>query len=133
MEKKSTKKGKAITTVKLTKNSKLYKTIIKSIQDKKGEDIVIIDLRNNIEAVADFFVICTATSSTQIKAIADFIIDEVEINCQEKPYKKEGYTGQQWILIDYVNIVVHVMHPNSRTFYKLEEMWSDGEISAVEN
>lgn len=113
--------------VKVAKNSKIFKTIIKAIQDKKGENIVSLDLRKIPEAVADFFIVCTATSNPQCKAIADNVEDEVMKVCNEKSYKKEGYQGMQWILIDYVNIVVHVMQPSSRNFYKIEDMWSDAE------
>ena len=112
-------------TGKLTTNSRLYKTIIKAIQDKKGENIISLDLRKIPEAVSDFFIICEATSGIQIKAIADFIQEEVKLQCDENPYKFEGYQSLQWVLIDYVNIVVHIMLPDVRKFYKLEEMWSD--------
>lgn len=110
----------------LTKNSKIFKTIIQSIQEKKGENIVSLDLRKIHEAVADFFIICEASSHTQIKAIADFVETEVKNVCGELPYKHEGIQALQWVLIDYVNIVVHIMLPESRRFYKLEDMWSDG-------
>jgi ribosome-associated protein len=111
--------------VKLTKNSKLFKAIIKGIRDKKGENIVSLDLRKIPEAVADFFVICEATSNIQIRAIADSIEDTVKDACEEMPYKHEGYQALQWVLIDYVNIVIHIMQPDTRKFYRLEEMWSD--------
>src|ERR1043165_2345532 len=109
----------------LTKNSKIFKTIIQSIQEKKGENIVSLDLKKIHEAVADFFIICEATSHTQIKAIADFIEVEVKKKCDELPYKHEGKQALQWVLIDYVNVVVHIMLPENRRFYKLEDMWSD--------
>jgi ribosome-associated protein len=111
--------------VRLTKNSKIFKSIIKAIQDKKGENIISIDLRKIPEAVADFFVVCEASSTTQVKAIADSVEEEVRKNCDELPYKHEGRQSYQWVLIDYVNVVVHVMLPENRRFYKLEEMWSD--------
>jgi len=111
--------------VRLTRNSKIFKTIIKAIQEKKGEDIVSLDLRKIPEAVSDFFVVCEASSTTQVKAIADSIEEEVRKNCDELPYKHEGRQTLQWVLIDYVNVVVHVMLPENRRFYKLEEMWSD--------
>ena len=111
----------------LTRNSKLFKTIINAIRDKKGENIVSLDLRKVEEAVADFFIVCEATSTVQIKAIADAIQDEVKQKCEESPYRHEGYQALQWVLIDYVNIVVHIFQPETRRFYKLEEMWSDGE------
>ena len=114
------------TAVKLTRNSKLFKTIINAIQEKKGENIISLDLRKIDEAVSDFFIICQGNSTTQIKAIADFIEFEVKEKCDEPAYKHEGRQAQQWILIDYVNVVVHVMLPDTRKFYQLEEMWSDG-------
>lgn len=111
--------------VKLTRNSKIFKTIIQAIQDKKGENIVSIDLRKIPEAVADFFIICQVNNTTQLKAIADAVEDEVKRKCDEIPYKHEGRQALQWILTDYVNIVVHVMLTETRKFYQLEEMWSD--------
>jgi ribosome-associated protein len=111
--------------VRLTRNSKIFKTIIKAIQEKKGENIVSLDLRKIPEAVSDFFVVCEASSTTQVKAIADSIEEGVRKNCDELPYKHEGRQTLQWVLIDYVNVVVHVMLPENRRFYKLEEMWSD--------
>ena len=111
--------------VRLTKNSKIFKNIIKAIQEKKGDKIISIDLRKIPEAVADFFIVCEAASTTQVKAIADSVEEEVRKNCDELPYKHEGRQTYQWVLIDYVNVVVHVMLPENRRFYKLEDMWSD--------
>lgn len=110
---------------KLTRNSKIFKTIIKAIEDKKGENIVSLDLRKIPEAMADFFIVCQASSTTQVKAISDNVQAFVGDECGEEPYKQEGYQSLQWVLIDYVNIVVHVMHPEARKFYKLEDMWGD--------
>lgn len=112
----------------LTKNSKIFKAIIHAIQEKKGTDIVSLDLRKIPEAVADFFIICQAGSNTQIKAIADFVEEHVAKVCDERPYKHEGKQSMQWVLIDYVNVVVHIMLPEPRKFYKLEEMWSDAPL-----
>jgi ribosome-associated protein len=111
--------------VRLTKNSKIIKTIISAIQDKKGENIVSLDLRKINEAVADFFIICEAGNQPQIRAIAEHIEEKVKERCDERPYHHEGYQVLQWVLIDYVNVVVHVMLPETRKFYRLEEMWSD--------
>ncbi len=113
------------TITRLTRNSKIFKVIIKAIQDKKGENIISLDLRKIPEAVSDFFIICEATNNTQLKAIADFIEEEVKTKCLEAPFKHEGRQAQQWILIDFVNVVVHIMLPEPRKFYQLEEMWSD--------
>ncbi len=120
----SRKKGAA----RLNRNSKIFKAIIKAIQDKKGENLVSLDLRKIPEAVADFFIICEANNQPQIRALADSIEDEVKKKCGENPFRSEGRQNLQWVLIDYVNVVVHIMVPDSRKFYKLEEMWSDASM-----
>ncbi|HSU28331.1 MAG TPA: ribosome silencing factor [Chitinophagaceae bacterium] len=111
--------------VRLTGNSKIIKTIIAAIQEKKAENIISLDLRKIHEAVADYFIICEAGNQPQIRAIAENVEEKVKKTCQEGPYHNEGYKNLQWVLIDYVNVVVHVMLPETRRFYKLEEMWSD--------
>jgi ribosome-associated protein len=112
-----------ITSPRLNRNSKLFKVIITAIQDKKGEAVVSLDLKKIDEAVADFFVLCEAQSNTQIKAIADNVVDEVHKLCDEKPYHIEY--GDSWTLIDYVNIVIHVFQREQRMFYNLESLWED--------
>lgn len=107
----------------LTKNSKLFKTIIKAIQDKKGESIVSLDLKKIDEAVADYFILCDAKSNIQLKAIADNIVDEVEKECGERPFHRE--IGDIWTLVDYVNVVVHIFQHEQRMFYNLESLWED--------
>lgn len=109
----------------LTRSSKIFKAIIHAIHEKKGENVISLDLRKIPEAVADFFIICEANNSTQLKAIADYIEYDVKEKTGELVYKHEGKQGLQWILIDYVNVVVHVMLTETRKFYQLEEMWSD--------
>jgi ribosome-associated protein len=116
----------------LTRSSKILKVIINAIQDKKGEHIVSLDLRKIPEAVADFFIICEASSSVQVRAIADWVEESVKKQCGEPPYKHEGHSASQWVLIDYVNVVVHVFQSETRKFYRLEEMWSDG-VAASED
>ena len=115
----------------LTKNSKIFKAIIHAIKEKKGDHIVSLDLRKIPEAVADFFIICQASSTTQVKAIADYVEDHLKKTIKETPYHSEGHQTAHWILIDYVNIVVHIMQPETRKFYKLEEMWNDGEVEEI--
>jgi ribosome-associated protein len=111
--------------VRLTRNSKIIKTIIGAIQEKKGENIISLDLRKINEAVADFFIICEAGSQPQVRAIGENIEAQVRIKCDENAYHHEGYQNLHWVLIDYVNVVVHVMLPEDRKFYQLEDMWSD--------
>ncbi len=110
---------------KLTRSSKLFKVIISAIQEKKGENIVSLDLKKIPEAVSDFFIICQGNNNNQLRAIADNVEDQVNKQCGELPFKHEGKQAEQWILIDYVNVVVHIMLPEPRKFYQLEELWSD--------
>lgn len=125
------KSRKKSSQTRLTRNSKIFKTIIHAIQEKKGEHIISLDLRKIPEAVADFFVICQANNNNQLRAIADSIEEEVNLQCDERPFKHEGRQAEQWILIDFVNVVVHIMLPEPRKFYQLEELWSDA--SAMEH
>ncbi len=111
------------TTTRLTKNSKLFKSIIKAIQEKKGQQIVSLDLKKIDESVADFFILCEANSNIQIKAIAQNIEESVETECGERPYHIEH--GDTWTLVDYVNIVVHIFQHEQRMFYNLETLWAD--------
>lgn len=107
----------------LNTNSKLYKTIIAAIEDKKGENIISLDLRKIEEAVSDYFIICEAQSNTQISAIAANIEKEVHEKCSEKAYHTQY--GQHWTLLDYVNIVVHIFDREQRKFYDIEGLWAD--------
>lgn len=91
--------------------------------------MVSLDLRKIHEAVADFFVICEASTAVQVKAIADSVQDKVKADTGEIPYRVEGQQHGKWVLIDFVNVVVHVMHPEQRAFYQLEEMWSDAPLT----
>ncbi|HSC54837.1 MAG TPA: ribosome silencing factor [Phnomibacter sp.] len=109
----------------LTRQSRLFKSILKGIFDKKGEEVISLDLRKIPEASADFFVICEASNANQVKAIADSIQERVKTDTEEIPYHQEGFHHAKWVLVDYVNVVVHIMQPESRRFYQLEEMWSD--------
>ncbi len=119
----NTLQGRKKTEPRLTRNSKLFKVVINAIRDKKGTAIVSLDLRKIEEGVADFFIVCEAQSHVQIKAIAENIKDEVWQQCDEKPYHIEH--GQQWTLVDYVNIVVHIFDQEHRKFYDLESLWAD--------
>jgi ribosome-associated protein len=111
------------TAARLTKNSVLFKSIINAIHDKKGDNIVSLDLRKIDEAVADFFILCDANSNIQIKAIAQSIEECVERDCGEQPYHIEH--GDTWTLVDYINIVVHIFKHEQRMFYNLESLWED--------
>ncbi len=98
---------------------------------KKGNKIVIMDLRN-LTTVTDFFVICSATSDTQVKAISDFIKEGTK-KIDEGPWHNEGYANLSWVLLDFVNVVVHIFLEDTRKFYNLEGLWADAEISEVKD
>ncbi|MEX0813118.1 MAG: ribosome silencing factor [Chitinophagales bacterium] len=110
---------------KISRPEQLKDLIVDSIQEKKGEEIVVLDLRNLEDTVTDFFVICHAQSNTQVRSISDFIMDNVVEKSKEKAYRYEGMDNLEWVIIDYVNVVVHVFVQEKRTYYKLEELWAD--------
>lgn len=111
----------------------LSKYIVKGIQEKKGTDIVIIDLKDIGNAIADFFIICTGASDTQVEAIAESVELEAKKGAEEKPWHREGFQNKEWILLDYANVVVHIFKNDVRSFYGLEELWGDAEISRIED
>ena len=105
--------------------------IVGFIQNKKGFDIKILDL-HKLTAIADFFVICSGSATMQVKAIAD----EVDKKFREqgiKCYHREGYDTLNWVLLDYLDVVVHIFRGESREFYNLEKIWGDAEITEIEN
>ena len=106
-------------------------SVVKGIEEKKGQNIQIFDLRNTGHAVSDFFIICNADSGTQVDAIAYSVEHEVKIATGESPWKSEGFENREWILIDYVNVVVHEFQTPVREFYRLEILWADAEITEI--
>ena len=102
-------------------------TVVAAMDSVKGKEIVTLDLRETDTAVTDYFVICHANSKTQVDALADKVIDEVWENNRVKPYHVEGRDNTEWILIDFVDVVVHVFLQSARKFYQLEELWADAE------
>lgn len=109
----------------------LITPIIKGIEEKKGNDIQVFDLRNTGNAVCDYFVICSADSTTQVDSIAYSVEEFVKKATGESPWKSEGFTNKEWILIDYVDVVVHVFQTEVRDFYKLENLWADAEVQLI--
>jgi ribosome-associated protein len=111
----------------ITKNytQELARTIAEAIDDKKGENIVCLDLRKLDNAVCQYFIVCNANSTTQVGAIADGVHDKVYEKLDEKPIHSEGYDNCLWVLLDYGDVVVHVFQTEQRDFYKLEELWAD--------
>jgi ribosome-associated protein len=112
--------------------TKLLDAIIHGIEEKKGPDIGILDLDNIPNSICSHFVICTGTSSTQVEAVADSVTEEVQKALKIKPWHVEGYENKQWILIDYIDVVVHVFQPDVREFYAIEDLWADAVLTRVE-
>jgi len=112
----------------LNQSTYISELAIHGIQEKKGNDVIRLDLRNLNSAVSDYFVICHADSATQVKAIANSIEDEIFKATQQDPWRKEGLEYGEWILLDYVDVVIHVFRTDKREFYGVEELWGDAEI-----
>ena len=111
----------------------ITKYIVKGIQEKKGSNIVILDLRDIGNAIAEYFVICTGSSETQIDAISDSVEKHVKDVVNELPWHREGKKNKEWILLDYVNVVTHIFKSDVRAFYGLEELWGDAVLTDVED
>ncbi|ALW84134.1 iojap family protein [Hymenobacter sedentarius] len=106
--------------------------VIRGMQDKKASDIVVLNLKELKNAVADYFIICSANSDTQLDAVARSVEEEIEKVTGESPWQTEGRTNREWVLLDYVDVVVHVFLRDRRKFYALEELWGDANISYIE-
>ncbi len=109
----------------------LAQAIIKGIQEKKGQEIVCLDLTKINRTICDYFIICHGDSHRQVQAISDSIIKEVQKTTGEKPWHSEGIQNSEWVLMDYVNVVAHVFLKEMRGFYNLEGLWADAEIIKI--
>ena len=110
----------------------LIALIIKGIEEVKGNDIEILDLREIENTVCDYFIICNGTSNTQVNAIVNSVSKTVSKAIQEKPWHVEGSDNSEWILMDYVHVVVHVFQKHIREFYDLEGLWGDAKTTLIE-
>jgi ribosome-associated protein len=103
--------------------------VAEGLAEKKGKDIVLLDLKDVENAVAGFFVVCHGTSRTQVEALADSVRVHVGKKMDMKPWHHEGFENAEWILLDYVDVVVHIFQKGSRDFYQLETLWADAKIT----
>lgn len=104
-------------------------TIVEAILDKKGENVVSLDLRSIGTSISDYFVICNATSAPQVIAICDNIEEMMHKKCNRKVVRMQGRENAFWIILDYTNIVVHIFQTEYRNFYRLEDLWADAIIT----
>ncbi len=98
---------------------------------KKGSRIVVMDMKK-LTTVTDYFVICSASSDTQVKAIAEFVKEETK-KLNEVAWRKEGFFNLNWVLLDFVNVVVHIFLEDTRKFYNLEGLWADSKITEIKD
>jgi ribosome-associated protein len=115
----------------LVTSRQLADIAVEAMQDKKALNIVVMDLRKLKGAITDYFVICSATSDKHAQAISDTVWDVCRVKLQDKPMNIEGRQHGEWILMDYVNIVVHVFLEEKRRFYDIESLWGDAEIERI--
>ena len=116
-----------------SKETKLIDEILFSIDDVKGVDINLMDLTKISNTVCGFFIICTGTSNTHVSAISNSIKRHVSKKLKEKPFSIEGTENQEWVLIDYVDVVVHIFQRNIREYYDIENLWGDAKITNVKS
>lgn len=110
----------------------LITTIIGGIEEVKGKEITILDLREIENTVCDYFIVCEGTSNTQVNAIVNSIQKQVSKTLKDKPWHVEGEDNAEWVLIDYVNVVVHVFQKQVREYYDIESLWGDAKTTQVE-
>ncbi|NCF42002.1 MAG: ribosome silencing factor [Bacteroidetes bacterium] len=116
----------------ISDSDELISLIIAGIEDIKGQNISILDLRSIENSVSDYFVICDGNSNTQVNAIVNSIQKKVSKSAHEKPYQIEGEDNAEWVLMDYINIVVHVFQKHKREYYAIENLWGDAKITEIE-
>jgi ribosome-associated protein len=118
---------------KKTETEILTEAIINGIRDKKGKNIVSLNLTDIKNSICDYFIICHGTSRTHVEAIADSIEDTVRKTLMEKPWHREGRENAEWILLDYIDVVAHVFQEKPREFYQLENLWADADCLKIES
>lgn len=110
----------------------LITEIIRGIEKVKGNEITILDLRDIENTVCQYFVICEGNSNTQVNAISGSVQKTVSKSLKDKPWHVEGETNAEWVLIDYVNVVVHIFQKQVREFYDIESLWGDAKTTSIE-
>ena len=109
----------------------LSKLVVEGMQEKKAQDIVVLDMRKVANSVADFFVICSGNSDTQVGAISESVEEYVHKKDKQNPWHKEGSRNKEWILLDYVDVVAHIFKNEKRAFFALENLWGDAKITKI--
>ena len=109
-------------------SEELSKLVVEGMEEIKAEDIIIMDLRKVKGSISDYFVICSGNSDTQLEAISESVEKIIKKKTEESTWRKEGFSNKEWVLLDYVNVVVHIFKIDKRSYYALEDLWGDAEI-----
>jgi ribosome-associated protein len=131
VKKVATPKAKAAPKKIKDETQQLADAIVEGILEVKGRNISLLNLKEIHNRVCDYFIICQADSNTQVNAIANSVEEMVKKLTGERPYRKEGFENSEWILVDYVTVVVHIFQTQIRNFYNLESLWADAEITEI--
>lgn len=116
---------------KVLESAQLAAIAIKGLEEIKGQDIVLMDLRKVESAICDYFVMCTGTSDRHTQALADSVIKMMR-EAKEKPVSREGYQLGEWVLLDYISVIIHIFQKDKREFYRLEDLWGDAKFKRVD-
>lgn len=114
-------------------SSELIEHAVKGIEEKKGSEIVCINLKKIPNSACDYFIICEGNSRTQVQAIAGSVEEMVEKNTGSRPWHVEGLQNAEWVLMDYVDVAVHIFQPEARSHYNLENMWADADVREIKD
>lgn len=114
-----------------SESTELCEAIVEGMKENKANDIVVLDLRHLEGAVCDYFVLCSGDSTTHVDGISNAVTRYVRKSIKEKPWHIEGKTNSDWILLDYINVVGHIFYKEARSFYDIEELWSDANRTNV--
>ena len=117
----------------ITESEQLCQAIVEGMQENKAKDISILDLRHLPSAVCDFFVICSGESSTHVDGISNAVTRFTRKELKEKPWHIEGKTNSEWVLLDYINVVGHIFYKDARSFFEIEDLWSDAVRTDIPN
>jgi ribosome-associated protein len=128
---KNAKAEKVVSKVIKDKDQLLVDAVVEGILNDKGRNISVLNLKDIHNRVCDYYIICQADSNTQVNAIAGSVEENVKKTTGERPYHSEGFQNSEWILVDYVTVVVHIFQSHIREFYNLESLWADAEVKEI--
>ena len=116
-----------------SESEKLTEVIVEGILRKKGQEVISLNLTKLPHSVSDYFIVCHGNTKVQVGAIADSVLDETVKELGAKPWHKEGQENAEWILLDYVDVVVHIFTEEARWFYNLEKLWADAQLKSYQD